>query len=133
MVLCICLDNRNGISFNHRRQSADRLVYERILSLAGEGNLWIRPYSVQKFPSDRVKITDDFSTITDEAAWCFAEDDSILPLLERFDRLMVYRWNRDYPYDVVFPQCCLDMYQLSDTCDFPGNSHDNITEELYLK
>lgn len=133
MVLCICLDNRNGISFNRRRQSADRLIYERILSLAEGKTVWIRPYSAQKFPSDRVNVTDDFSKISDSDAWCFAEDDSLIPLLERFDQLIVYRWNRDYPYDVVFPQACLDMYRLSKTTDFPGNSHDSITEELYVK
>jgi len=33
----------------------------------------------------------------------------------------------------VFPQACLDMYRLSKTTDFPGNSHDSITEELYVK
>lgn len=133
MVLCICLDNRNGISFNNRRQSADRKVYERILSLADGATVWIRPYSMQKFPLDRVKVTDDFADITEPNAWCFAEDGSILPLLERFDQLRIYRWNRDYPYDVVFPQHCLDMYRLSKITDFPGNSHNNITEELYVK
>lgn len=133
MVLCICLDNRNGVSFNHRRQSADRLVYERILSLTGEKTLWIRPYSKTKFPADRVTLTDDFSSITDPDAWCFAEDPSALKMLEHFDKLVVYRWNRVYPSDVVFPENDLAMYRLSNTSDFPGNSHDRITEEMYVK
>jgi len=133
MVLLICLDNRNGISFHQRRQSADRCVYEKILALTGERPLWIRPYSEKKFPKDRVSVVADFSGVSDPDAWCFAEDDSFLPILDRFDRVIVYRWNRDYPSDVVFPKNCLDMYRISATTDFPGNSHKVITQEVYDK
>lgn len=133
MVLLICLDNHNGISFNHRRQSADRCVYERILTRIGQNTLWVRPYSEKKFPADRITIVDAFSQVSDPDAWCFAEDGTALAMLEQFEKIIVYRWNRDYPSDVVFPQVCLDMYRLTDVAEFPGNSHDIIKEELYLK
>lgn len=133
MVLLICLDNRNGISFNRRRQSADRCVYERILDIAGENKIWVRPYSEGKFPADRITVTDEFSNIADTDGWCFAEDETIIPLLDCFEKIVVYRWNRDYPSDVVFPGEYLNMYRKVFVQDFPGNSHDVITEEWYMK
>lgn len=133
MVLFMCLDNQNGISFNHRRQSADRCIYERILNRIEKNTLWVRNCSRVKFPADRITVVAQFEHVTDPDAWCFAEDDSVLAILEQFETIIVYRWNRDYPSDVVFPQSCLDMYQLSASVTFKGNSHDMITEELYRK
>ena len=36
MTLIVCLDDKNGMAFNHRRQSQDRLLRRRVLELAGE-------------------------------------------------------------------------------------------------
>lgn len=34
MRLIVCLDDKNGMAFNHRRQSRDRIVTEKIEELA---------------------------------------------------------------------------------------------------
>ena len=40
MYIIICLDDNNGLAFNHRRQSQDRIVAEDISKPVGEKKLW---------------------------------------------------------------------------------------------
>ena len=35
MKIIVCVDNQNGMMFNHRRQSQDRVLRKRILELTG--------------------------------------------------------------------------------------------------
>ena len=82
MVLCVCLDDRGGMRFNRRRQSRDRAVCERILSLVreGGGTLYVRAESYPLF-SDGAKILPepcDFSLLC-ENDFFFAEDPSVEP------------------------------------------------------
>lgn len=54
MILIVCLDNRNGIAFHHRRQSSDRAVTEDIAKTAAESGqkLYISPYSGSLFAKE---------------------------------------------------------------------------------
>ena len=49
MYIIICLDDNNGLAFNHRRQSQDRIVAEDIRKTVGEKKLWITDYSRKLF------------------------------------------------------------------------------------
>ena len=51
MYIIICLDDNNGLAFNHRRQSQDRIVAEDIRKTVGEKKLWITDYSRKLFHS----------------------------------------------------------------------------------
>ena len=51
MIVCLCLDDREGLFFNHRRQSRDRAVLQDVGETVGPGRLWVHPYSL---PSCRV-------------------------------------------------------------------------------
>ena len=51
MRLIVCLDDKNGMAFNHRRQSRDRIVTEKIEELAKGSVLRLSPYSAKLFPS----------------------------------------------------------------------------------
>ena len=39
MYIIICLDDNNGLAFNHRRQSQDRIVAEDIRKTVGKETL----------------------------------------------------------------------------------------------
>lgn len=41
MILIACVDDRAGIAFNHRRQSSDSVVRDRILELTAGSRLWM--------------------------------------------------------------------------------------------
>ena len=40
MKLILCVDDKGGLAFNHRRQSRDRVLNERILMHCGMHRLW---------------------------------------------------------------------------------------------
>ncbi len=43
MIPIVCVDDRYGIAFNHRRQSRDRILCADVLKLCGAGGLGCRP------------------------------------------------------------------------------------------
>ena len=45
MKLILCVDDKGGLAFNHRRQSRDRVLNEHILMHCGMHRLWISPYT----------------------------------------------------------------------------------------
>ena len=42
MTAIICMDDKNGILFNRRRQSQDRLLREDLLRETGSSPLWMK-------------------------------------------------------------------------------------------
>lgn len=52
MTGIVCLDQEDGLLFNGRRQSRDRVVTEKILSLTAGKTLWVSAYSSRLFPED---------------------------------------------------------------------------------
>ena len=38
MKLIVCMDDKNGMAFNHRRQSRDRVLAKRIMELTENAN-----------------------------------------------------------------------------------------------
>ena len=49
MILIVCVDDHNGMMFNHRRQSQDRILRGDILELAEGKILWMDAYSKKQF------------------------------------------------------------------------------------
>ena len=49
MKLILCVDDKGGLAFNHRRQSRDRVLNEHILMHCGMHRLWISPYTARLF------------------------------------------------------------------------------------
>lgn len=131
MRLMVCLDEKGGMSFFGRRQSMDRLLREKAISLAGAGNLWMDPYSAGQFSEDNGAfcVTGDPLAEVPGDGWFFHELGDTESLLSGADRVAVFRWNRLYPSDRRFPQERLQ--KLLHREDFPGNSHETITLEVY--
>ena len=134
MKLIVCLDDRNGLQFNNRRQSRDAVVCRRILSLADGCVLWMKPGSAKLFgalpPSCRVD--ESSAAHVGQGEFYFAEDLDFLPREKRIDTVFVFRWNRAYPSDVQLSQRFLcGSFSLVKTEEFPGNSHEKITLEVY--
>ena len=40
MKVIVCVDDKGGVMFNHRRQSQDRVLRERILGMTAGQTLW---------------------------------------------------------------------------------------------
>lgn len=132
MLAVLCLDNRNGLSFHHRRLSRDRAQQEDLLDRAGAGRLWIAPCSAPLFDwaEARVTVSEDLLDRAGPGELCFLEDR--LPDPGALEGLVLYRWNRDYPADVHFPGVPAE-FVLTEHAEFPGISHERITRETYLR
>lgn len=114
MTIIITLDNANGISFNNRRQSRDAALIQRLTDM----KVNIEEYSKSLFP-------DYYSGDSD---YYFIENRN--PDLSKAEKIIVYRWNRDYPSDIKVD---LSAWKRVSESNFKGKSHEKITEEIYEK
>ncbi len=138
MTVIICVDDTMGMTFNKRRQSQDRLLRERILETIGAGILRMSPYSARQFKEydlsslSNVAVSEDFLSEAGDEDYCFVENLSLLPYDTKIDRVILYRWNKRYPADTRLDLSIHDeSWNLVSTEDFPGYSHETITEEVY--
>ena len=117
MILIVCVDDNKGMMFNHRRQSQDRVLRRHILDRVGDAKLWMNGYSAKMFEKDESEqvrkcliVDEDFLKKAAKGEYCFAESDPC---------------GKDmFPVD-------LSGWKLVETVEFPGSSHEKITEERY--
>lgn len=127
MILITCIDNSNGIMFNKRRVSKDALLIERLKGITKENKIYVSEYSKPLFDGfDNLVLSIENLTNND---FYFLEDEDYNG---NIDKIIIYKWNRDYPADKYF-DIDLSSYELISTQDFQGSSHDLITEEIYIK
>ena len=134
MNVIVCTDNRNGISFNHRRLSRDRVLREYLVRLSG-GKLWMNSYSAGQFEQEQnltVVIRENFLEETPCGEFCFLENLPCLPYEDRIEKIVLCRWNRDYPSDRKFDIPLEEHgWHCTSSAEFPGSSHEKITAEVY--
>ncbi len=132
MTLILCLDDHNGVSFNGRRQSSDKVLCGHMQEQA-DGRLLMNAYSAKLFSPDQITVTENPIDAAGENDCCFIENLAFMPYLEKSDKLMIYRWNRHYPSDVKFPDCELAAWKQIACERFAGSSHEIITLEVYVR
>ena len=128
MKLIVCLDDKNGMMFNKRRQSRDRVLIENVLELCKGEKLYTNEYSSKLFPENSVEVFDSIKNVGNE--YCFAENFTVNE--ENIEEIIVYKWNRLYPADTYF-NIDLAGWNLTETVDFEGSSHEKITREIYVR
>ena len=133
MKLIVCLDDRLGMAFNSRRQSRDRKLLDDLCAHVGQAPLYMLPYSLPLFEGTTasVSVSKDLSSLPKDA-YVFLETTDPTPLSSFLDEVILYRWNRHYPADLVFP-IDLGSFTLTSTTEFSGSSHDTITKEVWKK
>ena len=134
MTLIICLDKNNGFSFNNRRQSRDSKVVERICNLSQCSKLHISEYSKNLFslPCCFINVSDKPLYEAKENEFCFIENEIFENCLDIVSKLIVFRWDKVYPQDRSF-EWNMENWTLVSTNTFKGTSHEEITEEVYIK
>ena len=137
MKLIACVDDNMGMMFNHRRQSQDRVLRERVLAITTGSKLWMNHFSEKQFSqhnAPQLHVDDRFLSQAGSGEYCFVEDCDLLPFLSQVETILLYRWNRKYPSDQIFPiDLRADGWKLVHTEEFSGSSHEKITEEIYTQ
>lgn len=149
MHLIYAIDKNNGMMFNHRRQSQDRVAIKDIVSLVAElkGTLWVSDYSAKLFENEDVKTSNieqlDLKKITQHDV-VFVENipvnikEVINDVTECYFHF--YRWDKVYPNDLTLDQSMsFDLIEFSNNCklvekyELTGYSHDVIDVEIWKK
>lgn len=135
MIVCIPLDDNNGMLFNNRRQSQDKVLREHLLKEC-EGNiLWMNEYSSKQFEvplPENIVVDEEFLDKASEEAYCFVENMSLVKYTDRINRIIIFRWNRTYPADMYFDIPLAEgKWSIISSEDFEGFSHKVITKEVF--
>ena len=134
MFIIVCLDDRDGILFNGRRQSRDEVLCQRVLSISAHSKLWMNTYSTRLFDAAEKNIctSEDFLNQAQKGEYCFVENSDIAAHINEIEQVIVFRWNRTYPFDITFPfHLFPDQWNRTVVDSFPGKSHEKITMEVY--
>lgn len=135
MIVIVCTEDRGGMLFNNRRVSKDRTVIQKILELSEGKKLWIHPFSEKLFEQEHPEnccVDENFLEKAGEGDICFVENQSLKGTEGRIEKLIVFGWNRAYPFDLKLD---LDLEQMEKTAEeeFAGYSHEKITRLQYRK
>lgn len=132
MIAAVCMEDRGGMCFCGRRVSRDKAQQADLLAWCAGRVLWMSEKSAALFAqADReIRTDENFLDLAGRGEVCFVEDRPLLPVLDRLEQLVVYRWNRAYPSDRKL-DLDLDRFVLTERTEFPGNSHETITREIY--
>ena len=134
MKIIVCVDNQNGMMFNHRRQSQDRVLRKRILELTGGKKLWMNAYSQKQFLQGNMPKEQEQSGQLGQSGQIQADETflDVVPYESRIEEVILCHWNRDYPADMYF-KMALGSWKLAETQEYAGSSHEKITEERYVR
>lgn len=119
-TVIICLDKRDGLSFGGRRLSRDAKIFEDIQ----------KDFGAVALSND---ISLDFLPVLKESPAVFCEVEIPDGYLEGCDKVIIYRFDRTYPFDASMPEGFYDNFDLVEKTEFAGNSHDKIFKEIWEK
>ena len=128
MNLIVCIEKKDGMLFGGKRLSQDRIVREKMLSLAENSRLWVSPYTAKQFEGANVFVTERPEADVKEGEFFFLEDS---PSPAECEKVVLYHWNRRYPADRFFDRNLLNGKKRGQKTEFAGSSHEKITEEIW--
>ena len=133
MRVIVCVDDNGGMLFNHRRQSRDRVLCERVLQMADERDcsVYMNTYSAKIFPEDdRIAVSENYLEEAGVQDLCFVEKEPLATYFDKIDECIVFKWNRVYPADQYLDIDISKMTKVQEE-EFVGFSHEKITMEVY--
>lgn len=130
MKVAVCIDKEGGMMFFGRRQSMDRVLREKMLSLTS-GKLYLNEFTADQFENkDRLHISESFLNEAGEDDLCFVEN--LTFDINKVNTLYIFNWNRLYPSDFKF-NYDISSFKKVKTEKFEGYSHPKITLETYVR
>ncbi len=134
MILAVCIDIENGLTFNNRRLSRDSAVINELLNYAKsiDKKIFITPFSEILFKEydSSYYVFDNFEKAEACGIYFCEHIDDINSLNP--ETVIIYNWNRVYPADVFF-NTDLNNFTLINEENFAGNSHEKITKSIYKR
>lgn len=134
MKLVVCLDKNNGIRFFHKRQSQDEFQRKNLFELIGNTKFYLSEYSFELYKDFdfNFEIINKNTVIVENSIFLY-EGDFLEKFLPSVDEIIVYFWNRDYPFDEVFDEFLNYGWKERELFEFRGKSHEKITRKIFIK
>ena len=137
MNIIICLDDNNGMMFNKRRQSQDRILRADLKEFIKDKDLYINNYSYKLYKdidNGNIKVSENFLEQCTENDFCLVEDKLLNNYINKINNIIIYKWNRIYPSDLYFDiNLTSNSWELLETKGFEGSSHEKITRIIYRR
>lgn len=137
MNVIVCLDDKNGMMFNKRRQSQDKILRLDIKNITLNHTLYMNSYSYKLYKDideGNIRVYENFLDKYNSNDFFLVEDRLLLDYIDKITTLVIYKWNRTYPSDLYFD---IDLenknWSLIDEYDFEGSSHERITRKTYRR
>lgn len=105
MNIIICLDDNNGMMFNKRRQSQDRILRADLKEFIKDKDLYMNNYSYKLYKdidNGNIKVSENFLEQCTENDFCLVEDKLLNNYINKINNIIIYKWNRIYPSDLYF-------------------------------
>lgn len=131
MIIITCLDDNNGMMFNHRRQSQDRGLRQYIADMTKDDKVYMNAYSAKLY--EEIKdpvICEDFLQKAGKGETCIVENLALNTVVHEIEEIVVFRWNKIYPSDQIFDIDLLE-WNLVEEEEMEGSTH-QITKQIYL-
>jgi hypothetical protein len=130
--IIVCVDKDNGMLFNNRRLSKDKILCEKILEITSSSKLLMNEYTKSLFEnSENIIVDNNFLQNANLGDFCFIENIDINEY-DQIEQVYIFNWNRKYPADRFF-NLNLSNFKKIKTENFAGNSHEKITLEIYTR
>ena len=137
MNIIICLDDNNGMMFNKRRQSQDRILRADLKEFIKDKDLYMNNYSYKLYKdidNSNIKVSENFLEQCTENDFCLVEDKLLNNYINKINNIIIYKWNRIYPSDIYFDiNLTSNSWELLETKEFEGSSHEKITRIIYRR
>ncbi len=134
MNILICLDDKNGLLFNNRRLSRDRVLNKEITEISKGKALWMNEYSSKLFEKEKICVHEAFWEKAEKGDFCFFENNPTQSTIDKAEIIYVFLWNRHYPADIYFDYDLeKEGFSLSETKEFAGSSHEKITLNIWRR
>ncbi|MBO5856627.1 MAG: ribonuclease Z, partial [Clostridia bacterium] len=102
MNIIVCVDKDNGMLFNNRRLSKDKIVSEKILEITSSSKLLMNEYTKSLFEnSENIIVDNNFLRNANSGDFCFIENVNINEY-DEIEQVYIFNWNRKYPADKFF-------------------------------
>ena len=91
MNVIVCLDDKNGMLFNKRRQSQDKILRLNIKEFIHNKNLFMNNYSYKLFKdidTGNIKVSEDFLNLSHDGFF-LVEDKSLKPYEDKINTLII--------------------------------------------
>ena len=137
MNIIICLDDDNGMMFNKRRQSQDRILRADLKEFIKDKDLYMNNYSYKLYKdidNGNIKVSENFLEQCTENDFCLVEDKLLNNYINKINNIIIYKWNRIYPSDLYFDiNLTSNSWELLETKEFEGSSHEKIIRIIYRR